>query len=66
MPEDRDDEALRLAWSWVARFGEPPPLLEDLDLLRRMLAREDLGRRDNAVAYDDATRLKAWLESAGD
>ena len=37
MADEHDIEVLRLAWIWVTRFGEPPPILTDAAALRRVL-----------------------------
>ena len=37
MPEEIDREILRLAWLWVLRFGEPPPILTDPATMRQAL-----------------------------
>jgi hypothetical protein len=37
MSEEIDREVLRLAWLWVQRFGEPPPILTEPELMRRVL-----------------------------
>lgn len=48
MADEPDPELLRLACIWRDRFGEPPPIVTDAEMIRRVLdslppepARED-------------------------
>ncbi len=37
MPHEYDDEAQRLITSWVERFGQPPAIMAELDLMWSVL-----------------------------
>ncbi|WP_340644225.1 hypothetical protein [Phenylobacterium sp.] len=37
MADESDSELLRLAFIWHRRFGEPPPILTDAEMIRRVL-----------------------------
>ncbi|MDP3854171.1 hypothetical protein [Phenylobacterium sp.] len=37
MSRDREEEMLAVARLWEERFGEPPPILTDPDLMRSIM-----------------------------
>lgn len=37
MADESDPELLRLACIWRKRFGEPPPIVTDAEMIRRVL-----------------------------
>ncbi|MDO8910441.1 MAG: hypothetical protein Q8N10_18370 [Phenylobacterium sp.] len=37
MADQSDPELLRLAHIWQMRFGEPPPIVTDAEMIRRVL-----------------------------
>ena len=37
MADESDSELLRLAHIWQMRFGEPPPIVTDAEMIRRVL-----------------------------
>lgn len=37
MADESDPELLRLACIWRDRFGEPPPIVTDAEMIRRVL-----------------------------
>ena len=37
MTRDHDEEILALARLWEQRFGEPPPILTDAELMRSVM-----------------------------
>ena len=37
MADDSDPELLRLARIWRDRYGEPPPIVTDAEMIRRVL-----------------------------
>jgi hypothetical protein len=37
MADESDPELLRLACIWQMRFGEPPPIVTDAEMIRRVL-----------------------------
>ncbi|MES2724728.1 MAG: hypothetical protein V4656_16375 [Pseudomonadota bacterium] len=37
MADESDPELLRLAHIWETRFGEPPPIVTDAEMIRRVL-----------------------------
>ncbi|MDO8325016.1 MAG: hypothetical protein Q7T23_19005 [Phenylobacterium sp.] len=37
MADESDPELLRLAHIWQMRFGEPPPIVTDAEMIRRVL-----------------------------
>lgn len=37
MADESDPELLRLAHIWKQRFGEPPPIVTDAEMIRRVL-----------------------------
>ena len=37
MAHESDHELLRLAFIWHTRFGEPPPIITDVEMIRRVL-----------------------------